>query len=437
MHLRAFREADRRDAGGRAFEPHHIRVTNPFERGDPIMAKIKVKTPLVELDGDEMTRIIWAMIKEKLILPFLDVDLKYFDLGVRKRDETDDRITTESAHAIRQYGVGVKCATITPDAERVTEYKLKKAWPSPNGQIRSILDGTVFRKPILVKNITPAVRSWKKSIIIGRHAYGDLYRGVELMVDQPGKVEIVYSPEKGRERRLLLHDFKGPGVVMGIHNLEASIRSFARACITYALSEKVDLWFSVKDTISKTYHAYFKNVFADETQARQADFEQAGIGYRYMLIDDAAAQAMKHEGGFLWALSNYDGDVFSDVVASGFGSLGMMTSVLVSPEGKFEFEAAHGTVRRHYYEHLKGHPTSTNSVASIFAWTGGIRKRGELDVTPAVTAFAEKIEKAVIDCIEEGIVTKDLVALMEPRPAGHQSTEGFIDAVAVKLESMV
>jgi isocitrate dehydrogenase len=401
------------------------------------MAKIKVKTPLVELDGDEMTRIIWAMIKEKLILPFLDVDLKYFDLGVRKRDETDDRITTESAHAIRQYGVGVKCATITPDAERVTEYKLKKAWPSPNGQIRSILDGTVFRKPILVKNITPAVRSWKKSIIIGRHAYGDLYRGVELMVDQPGKVEIVYSPEKGRERRLLLHDFKGPGVVMGIHNLEASIRSFARACITYALSEKVDLWFSVKDTISKTYHAYFKNVFADETQARQADFEQAGIGYRYMLIDDAAAQAMKHEGGFLWALSNYDGDVFSDVVASGFGSLGMMTSVLVSPEGKFEFEAAHGTVRRHYYEHLKGHPTSTNSVASIFAWTGGIRKRGELDVTPAVTAFAEKIEKAVIDCIEEGIVTKDLVALMEPRPAGHQSTEGFIDAVAVKLESMV
>lgn len=401
------------------------------------MAKIKVKTPLVELDGDEMTRIIWAMIKEKLILPFLDVDLKYFDLGVRKRDESDDRITTESAHAIQQYGVGVKCATITPDAERVTEYKLKKAWPSPNGQIRSILDGTVFRKPILVKNITPAVRSWKKPIILGRHAYGDLYRGVELMVDQPGKVEIVYTPEKGQERRLLLHDFKGPGVVMGIHNLEKSIRSFAHACITYALSEKVDLWFSVKDTISKTYHAYFKNVFAAETQARQADFEQAGIGYRYMLIDDAAAQAMKHEGGFLWALSNYDGDVFSDVVASGFGSLGMMTSVLVSPEGKFEFEAAHGTVRRHYYEHLKGHPTSTNSVASIFAWTGGIKKRGELDATPAVTAFGEKIEKAVIGCIEEGIVTKDLVPLMDPRPAGHQSTEGFIDAVAAKLKTMM
>ena len=401
------------------------------------MAKIKVKTPLVELDGDEMTRIIWAMIKEKLILPFLDVDLKYYDLSVQKRDESDDTITTASARAIEQYGVGVKCATITPDAERVTEYKLKKAWPSPNGQIRSILDGTVFRKPILVKNITPAVRSWKKPIILGRHAYGDLYRSVEMMVDQPGKVEIVYTPQEGQERRLLLHDFKGPGVVMGIHNLEKSIRSFARACITYALSEKVNLWFSVKDTISKTYHAYFKNIFAAETQGRQADFEKAGIGYRYMLIDDAAAQAMKHEGGFLWALSNYDGDVFSDVVASGFGSLGMMTSVLVSPDGKFEFEAAHGTVRRHFYEHLKGHPTSTNSVASIFAWTGGIKKRGELDATPAVTAFGEKIEKAVIGCIEAGIVTKDLVPLMDPKPAGHQSTEGFIDAVAARLKTMM
>ena len=401
------------------------------------MAKIKVKTPLVELDGDEMTRIIWALIKQKLILPFLDVDLKYYDLSVGKRDESDDTITTESARAIEQYGVGVKCATITPDAERVTEYNLKKAWPSPNGQIRSILDGTVFRKPIMVKNITPAVRSWKKPIILGRHAYGDLYRSVEMMVDQPGKVEIVYTPQEGQERRLLLHDFKGPGVVMGIHNLEKSIRSFARACITYVLSEKVDLWFSVKDTISKTYHAYFKNIFAAETQGRQADFEKAGIGYRYMLIDDAAAQAMKHEGGFLWALSNYDGDVFSDVVASGFGSLGMMTSVLVSPDGKFEFEAAHGTVRRHYYEHLKGHPTSTNSVASIFAWTGGIKKRGELDATPAVTAFGEKIEKAVIGCIEAGIVTKDLVPLMDSKPAGHQSTEGFIDAVAARLKTMM
>lgn len=401
------------------------------------MAKIQVKTPIVELDGDEMTRIIWAMIKEKLIRPFLDVDLKYYDLGIQKRDETDDQITAESARAIQQYGVGVKCATITPDAERVVEYKLKKAWPSPNGQIRSILDGTVFRKPILVKNITPAVRSWKKPIILGRHAYGDLYRGVELVVDKPGKVEIVYTPAGGPESRLLLHDFKGPGVVMGIHNLEKSIRSFARACITYALSEKVDLWFSVKDTISKKYHAYFKDVFAAETSARKANFDKAGIGYRYMLIDDAAAQAMKHEGGFLWALSNYDGDVFSDVVAAGFGSLGMMTSVLVSPDGKYEFEAAHGTVRRHFYEHLKGNPTSTNSVASIFAWTGGIKKRGELDGTPEVTQFGEKIEKAVIGCIEAGIVTKDLVPLIEPRPAAHQTTEGFIDAVADKLNSIV
>jgi isocitrate dehydrogenase len=353
------------------------------------------------------------------------------------RDETDDAITTESAHAIGRYGVGVKCATITPDAERVEEYQLKKAWPSPNGQIRSILDGTVFRKPILVKNITPAVRSWQKPIILGRHAYGDIYRGVELVVDRPGRVEIVYTPAGGAETRLLLHDFKGPGVVMGIHNLEKSVRSFARACITYALSEKVDLWFSAKDTISKKYHAFFKSVFAEEAEAHSAELSQAGIHYRYMLIDDAAAQAMKHEGGFLWALCNYDGDVFSDVVAAGFGSLGMMTSVLVSPEGQFEFEAAHGTVRRHYYEHLKGNPTSTNSVASIFAWTGGIKKRGELDGTPGVARFGEMLEQAVIGCIEAGIVTKDLVPLIDPRPAAHQSTEGFIDAVAGRLRTML
>ena len=400
------------------------------------MAKIKVSTPIVELDGDEMTRIIWAMIKAKLILPFLDVDLKYFDLGVQKRDETDDRITTEAGQAIRHYGVGVKCATITPDAERVSEYHLKKEWPSPNGQIRSILDGTVFRKPIIVRNIFPAVRSWKKPIIIGRHAYGDIYRGVELKVDQPGRVELVYTPADGSpESRVLVHEFKGPGVVMGIHNLEKSIRSFARSCINYALSERIDLWFSMKDTISKKYHAFFKAVFAEEAAARQTDFERAGIRYRYMLIDDAAAQMMKSEGNMLWAVSNYDGDVFSDVVASGFGSLGMMTSVLVSPDGKFEFEAAHGTVRRHYYEHLKGRPTSTNSVASIFAWTGGIKKRGEMDGTPAVAAFAESVERAVIGCIEAGIVTKDLVPLMDPKPAAHQSTEGFIDAVAERLKA--
>jgi isocitrate dehydrogenase len=397
------------------------------------MAKIRVLNPIVELDGDEMTRIIWAMIKERLILPFLDVDLKYFDLGVRKRDETDDRITAEAGHAIRHFGVGVKCATITPDAERVSEYRLKKEWPSPNGQIRSILDGTVFRKPIIVRTITPAVRSWKKPIIIGRHAYGDIYRGVELKVDRPGKVELVYTPTEGPERRVLVHDFAGPGVVMGMHNLEKSIRSFARACIAYALSERIDLWFSMKDTISKQYHAFFRTVFSEEAAARKADFDGAGVAYRYMLIDDAAAQMMKSAGNMLWAVSNYDGDVFSDVVAAGFGSLGMMTSVLVSPDGQFEFEAAHGTVRRHYYEHLKGRPTSTNSVASIFAWTGGIKKRGELDGTPEVVAFGERLEAAVIGCIEAGIVTKDLVPLMEPRPTGYQTTEGFIAAVEDRL----
>jgi isocitrate dehydrogenase len=401
------------------------------------MAKIRVKTPIVEMDGDEMTRIIWAMIREKLILPFLDVDLKYYDLGVQKRDETDDKITLDAADAIKRYGVGVKCATITPDAERITEYKLKKAWPSPNGTIRSVLDGTVFRKPILVKNISPAVRNWKKPIMIGRHAYGDIYRSVEMVVDKPGKVELVYTPEEGPEKRLLVHQYKGPGVAMGIHNLEKSIRSFAKACINYALGEKVDVWFSVKDTISKIYHAYFKDIFAEEVAARQADFDKAGIRYRYLLIDDAAAQVMKHEGNILWALSNYDGDVFSDVVAAGFGSLGMMTSVLVSPDGKYEYEAAHGTVRRHYYEHLKGNPTSTNSVASIFAWTGGIKKRGEVDGTPDVTRFGGNIEKTVIGCIEAGIVTKDLVPLMDPKPACYETTEGFIDAVAVRLKSIL
>jgi isocitrate dehydrogenase len=361
------------------------------------------------------------------------VDLKYYDLGVQKRDETDDKITFESANAIKKYGVGVKCATITPDADRITEYKLKKAWPSPNGTIRSALDGTVFRKPITVKNISPAVRNWKKPIMIGRHAYGDLYRSVEMVVDKPGKVELVYTPDGGPESRLLVHQFKGPGVVMGIHNLEKSVRSFAKSCINYALGEKVDIWFSVKDTISKKYHAYFRDIFAAEVAAAQADFDRTGIKYRYLLIDDAAAQVMKHEGGILWALTNYDGDVFSDVVAAGFGSLGMMTSVLVSPDGKYEYEAAHGTVRRHYYEHLKGNATSTNSVASIFAWTGGIRKRGELDGTPDVTRFGEEIEKAVLGCIEAGIVTKDLVPLMDPKPANFQTTKGFIDSVAARL----
>lgn len=398
------------------------------------MDKIKVTTPLVEMDGDEMTRVIWRMIKDKLIFPYLDIDLKYFDLGVTKRDETDDKITVEAANAIKEYGVGVKCATITPDADRVNEYHLKKAWPSPNGTIRSILDGTVFRKPITVRNILPAVRSWKKPIIIGRHAYGDLYRNAELFLPSPGKVELIFTPEgQGESQSILVQQLKGPGVAMAYHNTDKSIRSFAQACITYATSEKVDLWFGAKDTISKTYHARFKALFGEEVAKRQAELDAAGVAYRYMLIDDAVAQIMKHEGGILWACRNYDGDVMSDMIASGFGSLGMMTSVLVSPDGKFEFEAAHGTVRRHYYEHMKGNKTSTNSVASIFAWTGAIRKRGELDKTPQVVAFGEAVERAVISCIEGGIVTKDLVNLVTEPVAGYESTQGFIYKVASRL----
>jgi isocitrate dehydrogenase len=327
------------------------------------------------MDGDEMTRIMWAKIKESLILPYLEIDLRYFDLGVTNRDATDDKVTVEAAEAIQEFGVGVKCATITPDQGRIEEYKLKKAWPSPNGTIRSILDGTVFRKPITVKNITPAVSSWKKPIVIGRHAYGDIYKAVDFVVPGPGRAELVYTPAEGEQVRLLIKDFKGGGVVMGMHNTDASIRSFAKACINFAVSEKMDLWFGAKDTISKRYHARFKDLFAEEIEARKGDLAKAGVVYRYLLIDDAVAQVMKHPGGILWACMNYDGDVMSDMVASGFGSLGMMTSVLVSPDGKFEYEAAHGTVRRHYYEHLKGNPTSTNPVASIFAWSGALRRR--------------------------------------------------------------
>lgn len=397
------------------------------------MAEIKVRTPLVEMDGDEMTRVIWAMIKEKLILPFLDIELKYYDLGLKRRDETDDTVTIDAANAIKAYGVGVKCATITPDSDRVEEYGLKRAWPSPNGTIRSALDGTVFRKPIMVRNILPTVRTWKRPIIIGRHAYGDIYAGVEMTVERPGKVELVYTTPDGQESRLLVHEFRNPGVVMAMHNLEKSIRSFAASCITYAIDERVDLWFSMKDTISKQYHAYFKEIFGREAAGRKAELDKAGVAYRYLLIDDAAAQMMKQVGGILWAVSNYEGDVFSDMIAAGFGSLGMMTSVLVSPDGLYEFEAAHGTVRRHYYEHLKGNPTSTNPVASIFAWTGAIKKRGELDGSDEVEAFAEKVERAVIGCIEAGIVTKDLVPLMDPKPERFYDTAAFIDAVAARL----
>ncbi len=395
---------------------------------------ITVKGPIVEMDGDEMTRIIWKMIKDKLLAPHLRMDLRYYDLGIKHRDETEDRITIDAANAVIEHGVGVKCATITPNAARVKEYGLKQAWKSPNGTIRSILDGTVFRKPIIVKNIPPAVRSWKKPISIGRHAYGDIYRSVEYKVPTAGKAELVFTPASGKEAvSLLVHEFKGPGVIMGMHNTEKSIQSFARACINYSLGEKCDLWFGAKDTISKTYHAFFKEVFDREAEARRPDFAQAGVAYRYMLIDDAVAQIMKAEGGMLWACMNYDGDVMSDMVASGFGSLGLMTSVLVSPEGKYVYEAAHGTVMRHYYEHLKGNPTSTNSVASIFAWTGAIARRGELDKTPEVVAFAKKLESIVIKTIEEGAMTKDLAAIAEPKPAKYALTEEFIDAVAKKL----
>ena len=387
------------------------------------------------MDGDEMTRIIWQFIKDKLIIPFLDIDLKYYDLGMKHRDDTDDQVTIDAANAIKEFGVGVKCATITPNAARVKEYNLKQMWKSPNATIRSMLDGTVIRKPIIVKNIPPMVRSWKKPIIIGRHAYGDIYKSTEIVVDGPGTAELVFTPADGGEKKILkIHDFKGAGVIMGTHNIESSIRSFAKACIQYALSEKVDLWFGAKDTISKQYHGFFRDVFAEEVEKAKDALQKAGVAYRYMLIDDAVAQIMKSEGGMLWACMNYDGDVMSDMVASGFGSLGLMTSVLVSPDGKFEFEAAHGTVTRHYYEHLKGNTTSTNSVASIFAWTGAIAKRGELDNTPEVVKFAQTVEQTVIATVESGIMTKDLMLIAEPKVTKYALTEEFIDAVVDRLK---
>ncbi|MGD1075456.1 MAG: NADP-dependent isocitrate dehydrogenase [Thermodesulfovibrionales bacterium] len=401
-------------------------------------AKIVAKNPVVEMDGDEMARVIWHLVKEKLIEPFVDVDIRYFDLGIKHRDETEDRVTVDAALAIKEFGIGVKCATITPNAARVTEYQLKRQWKSPNATIRAILDGTVFRKPIIIKNIQPAVRTWKKPIIIGRHAYGDIYKNAELLVDTPGRAELVYIPEGGGEQKVIkIHDFKSRGVIMGMHNTEPSIRSFARACISYALSEKVDLWFGAKDTISKQYHGFFRDVFGEEVQKVQDTFRKLSIRYRYLLIDDAVAQIMKSEGGMLWACMNYDGDVMSDMVASGFGSLGLMTSVLVSPDGKYEFEAAHGTIVRHYYEHLKGHTTSTNSIASIFAWTGALAKRGEFDNTPEVVIFAERVERAVVETVEKGILTKDLMLIAEPRVEKFACTEEFIDAVAERLRETV
>jgi isocitrate dehydrogenase len=400
--------------------------------------RITAKRPLVEIDGDEMTRVIWALVKQHLIEPFVDIQLERYDLYLPERDRTDDAVTVAAAEAIRRHGVGVKCATITPDAARVEEYHLKKAWPSPNGTIRALLDGTVFRKPIIVRNVPPMVRSWKKPIVIGRHAYGDMYKTAEMKITAPGRVELVYTPADGsKPQSVLVHDFQSPGVARGVHNIDSSIRSFARACITYALSERLELWFGAKDTISKIYHGDFKKLFGEEVQKRHADFEKAGIHYTYMLIDDAVARSVRHVGGFLWACMNYDGDVMSDVVASGFGSLGLMTSVLVSPDGYFEYEAAHGTVQRHYYQHLKGEPTSTNSTATIFAWSGALAKRGELDGTPELVAFAKALEESVIETIEGGIATKDLVAIAQPPIPKHVTTEEFIDAIGQRLAHKV
>ena len=399
------------------------------------MAKIQMITPLVEMDGDEMTRILWKMIKDDLILPFVDLKSEYYDLGLKHRDETDDKVTVESANATKRLGVAVKCATITPNAARVKEYDLKEMWKSPNGTIRAILDGTVFRKPILVKGIEPNVRTWKKPITIARHAYGDVYKNTEMIIDGPGKVELVYTDSKGNERRSLVHEFKAAGIAQGVHNLDASIESFARACFEYALSQKEDLWFATKDTISKQYDHTFKDIFEEiyEKEYKQK-FEEANITYFYTLIDDAVARVMKSEGGFIWACKNYDGDVMSDMLSSAFGSLAMMTSVLVSPDGCYEYEAAHGTVQRHYYKYLKGESTSSNSVATIFAWSGALRKRGELDNLPDLVDFANRLEKATLDTIESGKMTGDLGAISSLENIQVLNSEEFIHEIAKKLQ---
>jgi len=397
--------------------------------------KIQMKTPLVELDGDEMTRIIWSMVKEKLLLPQINLKTKYYDLGLKKRDATNDQITIEAAEAIKKYDVGVKCSTITPNAARVKEYNLKQQWKSPNGTIRAALDGTVFRKPIIVKNIKPAVRNWKKPIILGRHAYGDIYKNIEHRVEGPGKAEFVFTSENGKEVRHTIQEFREPGIIQCIHNLDASIASFAEACFSYALDQKIDLWFATKDTVSKTYDNNFKEIFDRKYEEKYKDkFKEVRITYFYTLIDDAVARLIRSEGGMLLALKNYDGDVMSDMLASAFGSLAMMTSVLVSPHGYFEYEAAHGTVQKHYYRYLKGEKTSTNPVALIFAWTGALRKRGELDSIPRLGAFADKLEGATVKVIEDGIMTGDLAKIAEPPPQKIVHTEEFIHEIAKHLE---
>ena len=397
------------------------------------MEKVQMTTPLVEMDGDEMTRILWADIKDMLIKPYVDLKTEYYDLGLPNRDATGDQVTIDSAKAAMRLGVAVKCATITPNAQRVEEYHLHQMWKSPNATIRAMMDGTVFRAPILVKGVSPTVRTWEKPITIARHAYGDVYRNSEMRIPGPGKAELVFTGADGQEIRQTIFDFKGPGILQGMHNLDASIAAFARSCFQYALDVKQDLWFSTKDTISKTYDHRFKDIFQEIYDAEyKARFEAAGITYFYTLIDDAVARVVRSKGGFIWACKNYDGDVMSDMVATAFGSLAMMTSVLVSPDGKYEYEAAHGTVTRHYYRHLKGEETSTNPVATIFAWSGALRKRGELDGLADLCAFADRLEKATLDTIESGVMTKDLAALYEGE-ARAVNSKAFLGAIAERM----
>jgi len=402
------------------------------------MAKIQMKTPLVEMDGDEMTRILWQMIKDELITPYVDLKTEYYDLGLEHRNETNDQVTVDSANATLKYGVAVKCATITPNAARMDEYKLKEMWKSPNGTIRAILDGTVFRAPILVKGIRPYVSNWTKPITLARHAYGDVYKNTEIRVPGAGKAELVFTAADGTETRKTIQEFDGPGIIQGIHNTDKSITSFAKACFEYALSTKQDLWFSTKDTISKIYDHHFKDIFAEMYEKEYKEkFEAAGIEYFYTLIDDAVARVIRSEGGFIWACKNYDGDVMSDMVATAYGDLSMMTSVLVSPKGVYEYEAAHGTVQRHYYKHLAGEKTSTNSIATIFAWTGALKKRGELDEIPELVSFAEKLEKACIKTIEDGKMTKSLSLISDCKNPVILDSEGFIRAIRETLETLL
>ena len=400
--------------------------------------KIQMKTPLVEMDGDEMTRIIWKMIKDILLTPYIDLKTEYYDLGLEHREATDDQVTFDSAYATKKYGVAVKCATITPNADRVVEYNLKQMWKSPNGTIRALLDGTVFRSPIVVKGITPFIPTWTKPITIARHAYGDVYKNTEMVVEENSKAELVVTKADGTEERALIHNFETPGILQGLHNLDKSIESFARACFNYALDLKQDLWFSTKDTISKKYDHRFKDIFAEIYEKEYKEkFEAAGIEYFYTLIDDAVARVVRSNGGYIWACKNYDGDVMSDMVATAFGSLAMMTSVLVSPDGVYEYEAAHGTVQRHYYKHLKGEKTSTNSMATLFAWTGALRKRGELDNTPELVDFANKLEQASIQTIEDGVMTGDLYALSSLENKRTVDTETFLHEINNRLVKLL